>query len=134
MSTEEQKPQKKVFSIVNKIMPTIMIVAVLVWLINMMRTDNQKVDFMQKYNQKADSLFQMQKHYEELLSESNLKIQSLTDQRTIIEKEKPKIYNNYVTKYITNSPDRDSSAFNQVYEQSVAKFDSLWSAGFFVTK
>jgi hypothetical protein len=89
---------------------------------------------MEKYDQKADSLIRMQKHYEELLHESNLKIESLEDQRTIIEKEKPKIYNNYVTKYITNNSPADTSTFNQVYERSVHEFDSLWQSGFFVTK
>jgi len=89
---------------------------------------------MEKYDQKADSLLKMQEKYRELIQESNLKIEELSQQRqTIIEKQ-PQIFNRYVTKYITNNSPADTSTFNQVYERSVHEFDSLWSAGFFVTK
>lgn len=120
--------------IINGVFFSILIVGILIFVFSSVKKDSKQIGFMEKYDQKADSLIRMQKHYEELLHESNLKIESLEDQRTIIEKEKPKIYNNYVTKYITVTPDSDPSTFNEVYEQSINQFDSLWAAGFFVTK
>ena len=120
--------------IINGVFFSILIVGILIFVFSSIKKDSKQIGFMEKYDQKADSLIRMQKHYEELLHESNLKIESLEDQRTIIEKEKPKIYNNYVTKYITNNSPADTSTFNQVYERSVHEFDSLWQSGFFVTK
>jgi hypothetical protein len=113
---------------------SLIVILIVAFVISSIRTDNIKVDFMEKYDQKADSLLKMQEQYRELIQESNLRIQELSEQRqTIIEKQ-PQIFNRYVTKYITNNSPADTSTFNQVYERSVHEFDSLWQSGFFVTK
>jgi hypothetical protein len=119
---------------INSAFWSLLVIMIVAFVISSVRTDNIKVDFMEKYDQKADSLLKMQEKYRELIQESNLKIQELSEQRqTIIEKQ-PQIFNRYVTKYITNNSPADTSTFNQVYERSVHEFDSLWQSGFFVTK
>jgi uncharacterized protein with PQ loop repeat len=119
---------------INSAFWSLLVIMIVAFVISSVRTDNIKVDFMEKYDQKADSLLKMQEKYRELIQESNLKIEELSQQRqTIIEKQ-PQIFNRYVTKYITNNSPADTSTFNQVYERSVHEFDSLWQSGFFVTK
>jgi hypothetical protein len=119
---------------INSAFWSLLVIMIVAFVISSVRTDNIKVDFMEKYDQKADSLLKMQEKYRELIQESNQRIEELSEQRqTIIEKQ-PQIFNRYVTKYITNNSPADTSTFNQVYERSVHEFDSLWQSGFFVTK
>jgi hypothetical protein len=119
---------------INSAFWSLLVIMIVAFVISSVRTDNIKVDFMEKYDQKADSLLKMQEEYRELIQESNQRIEELSEQRqTIIEKQ-PQIFNRYVTKYITITPDSDPSTFNAIYERSVHEFDSLWQSGFFVTK
>lgn len=86
-------------------------------------------DQLELQNQKADSLMRRQKLYEEAIDRLRYSINENQMEVRTVEKEKTKIYNNYIENVVDYKPD---STIEEFYLPRATKFDSLLYSGWFV--
>lgn len=128
--TEETTPKKTNWFGVG------LILCIVVYLFStlMIDQDNKRAvegltKIIEAQNQKADSLMMRQKLYEEAIDRLRYSINENQMEVRTVEKEKTKIYNNYIENVVDYKPD---STIEEFYLPRATKFDSLLYSGWFV--
>jgi type VI protein secretion system component VasK len=115
--------KEKITKILNQVFVAAAILLVVGFIVSSINSNDKKVNFMEKYDAKADSLFRMQTEYKKLLQESNQRIKQDKDTLIIIEKTQKEFHEKSIS--YTIGLRADSTIWPELHS-AINKWDSLY--------